>query len=441
MQNTDPINIYRQKLEGLNTTEKKFIQRKKLLSWLRGLSILASFLLLWQLWPVSIPIAFAAFIIFFGLFLIIVVKDLKNKDEIENTRILVQINVQEIEILDHHFLTLPDGQNLRPENHPYANDLDIFGRASIYQYVNRTVSEQGNQRFAAWLLDPAEPKIILQRQEAAKELTSQVAWRHQLRAYGLKNPLSLAAEKKVAYWLKTGNRFIDNIYWKITRFLFPAITLTILILFLIGLLSPSIFYPLTIVFFGFAYAVTRIIMPHYLLLNKIVPDLETLQNSIGWIEDAFFKSELLSKLKNDFKTPSSKASTLIKDLKKILERFDYRFNPLIHFPLNTFLLWDLQQIMTLEKWKRDNDQNIETWIHALAEVESIITIAAISFNHPQWCYPSLSDDKGVFIADDLGHPLIPAGKRVNNSFSTKGEKQLNLITGSNMAGKSTFLRS
>src|SRR5438552_7824792 len=146
-------------------------------------------------------------------------------------------------------------------------------------------------------------------------------------------------------------------------------------------------------------------------------------------------------LRNNFKQREYKASATIKKLKKILERFDYRLNPIIHIPLNTFLQWDLQQVMMLERWKADNNQNISAWFSALGNTETLVSIATLSFNHPDWCYPSINNENAVFITEDFGHPLIPVEKRVTNSFSTKGEKQLSLITGSNMAGKSTFLRS
>lgn len=441
MQNRNPQDIYRGQIEQLNILEKRLIQSRRVLSWLRFLSLVASFFVLWQFWSAGAVPAFAGFAILFALFLFAVLKDLKKKDEVENASLLIEINKQEIEILNHHFSTLQDGHQMNPESHAYANDLDIFGKASVYQYINRTVSEQGNRTFADWLLNPAEPEVILQRQEAAKELTNQIEWRQQLRAYGMKKPLTLSAEKKVGIWLKTENKFINSLYWKITRVLLPAITLTVLALYLFGNLSSSIFFPLTILFFAIASAITKIVMPHYLLLDKIVTELETLQNSIRWIEEASFKSEWLNQLKNNFTGNTGKASGTIKKLKNIMERFDYRFNPIVHIPLNTFLLWDLQQIVILEKWKTDCNQDITRWFHAVGQAEALITISTLSFNHPQWCYPSLSNEQGVFFARDLGHPLIPSWKRVTNSFSTAGEKQLNLVTGSNMAGKSTFLRS
>ena len=441
MQNSNPADIYDKQIEELNAVEKKLQKRKRLLAWLRFLSLSVSFIALWQLWQVGIAIAFVIFFVFLGSFLFFVVKDLKNKDEIENTRLLIQINKQEIGILKHHFSDMPDGLQLKPEHHVYANDLDLFGKASIYQYINRTTSEQGNQILADWLLIPSAPEIILQRQEAAKELSSLVEWRHQLRAHGITNPVTSTGGKKIETWLKSKNKFINYRFWTITQYCFPVITLSALTLHLLEILSSSLFYPLVILFFFIAFTITKAIKSEYLQLNKIVPELETLQNSIRWIENKSFHSDLMNQLKNNFKSETDKASASIKDLKKILERFDYRFNPLVHIPLNTFFLWDLQQITTLEKWKSGNIRTVSVWFNALADTEALVTIATLAFNHPDWSYPSLSTEQGVFFADNLGHPLIPIEKRVVNSFATAGEKQLCLITGSNMAGKSTFLRS
>jgi MutS domain V len=441
MEKTIPAIVYDQQVKEWTLTEKKLLQRKNGLAWLRFLSLAASFIALWQLWQIEIVIAIAVFLALLGLFLFLVVKDLKNKDAIENARLLIQINRQEGEILKHHFSGLPDGQSLKPAKHAYANDLDIFGKASVYQYINRTTSEQGNHRLAGWLLNPADPTIIAERQEAAKELTNPISWSQQLRAYGMTNPITLIAETRINNWLHTANKFIHSLSWKITRFLIPLIALTVLALFCFNIISFSLFTLLTVIFFVIAFGITRIITPHYMHLNKIVDQLESLQNSIRWIENSSFRGELLKKVKNDLVQDDFKASGSIQQLKNILERFDYRFNPLVHVPLNVFFLWDLQQIMALEKWKSRNTRNISAWFNALAETEALLSIATLAFNHPDWNYPLISGERGLFAAEDLGHPLIPIEKRVTSSFSTRGEKQLNLITGSNMAGKSTFLRS
>jgi hypothetical protein len=441
MQNTSPKEKYIQQTELLTAAKTKLSQKKQRLSWLRFFSLLASFIALWQMWSVSIVIAIVVFVGLFGSFLFIVVQDLKNKEAIENIKLLLSINNKEIDILAHHFTDQPDGLELKPANHAYANDLDIFGKASVYQYINRTTSEQGHQLLAQWLLNPSDENTILKRQDAAKELTGNLEWRQQLQAYGITNPVTVNGENKITGWLKTSNRFIHNPFWKCCRYIYPLITITILVLYLIDLIPSSIFNLLLVIFLVTSYSVTKLTLKEYAQLNKIVPELETLQNSIGWIEGSPFNSELMKQLKNNFTSGSSKASASIRELKKILERLDYKLNPVIHIPLNSFFMWDLQQTFSLEKWKLNNQQNIAAWFAALAETEALATIATLSFNHPGWCFPVLSNDRGVFVAEELGHPLIPVEKRINNSFATTGEKQLNLITGSNMAGKSTFLRS
>jgi DNA mismatch repair ATPase MutS len=166
-----------------------------------------------------------------------------------------------------------------------------------------------------------------------------------------------------------------------------------------------------------------------------------LSKSIAWIELTSFTSSYLQQLKNVFDHHPGKASQKIKGLTGILERLDYRLNIVVFIPLNTFLFWDLQQVFALEKWKENNKQNISDWFRGLADMEAISSISNLTFNHPGWVFPVISKEEAVFESESLGHPLIPEGKRVNNSFSTKGVNQLNLVTGSNMAGKSTFLRS
>ncbi|MBL7763260.1 MAG: hypothetical protein JNL23_07510 [Chitinophagaceae bacterium] len=149
----------------------------------------------------------------------------------------------------------------------------------------------------------------------------------------------------------------------------------------------------------------------------------------------------MQQLRQQFYTGNKKSSADIKQLKQILDRFDIRLNPLVFIPLNTLLFWDLQQAFALEKWKKQHKEKVGQWFNGLGESESLSSLGNIAFNHPDWCFPAISNEHGKLQTVELGHPLINELKRVNNSFSTAGLNQLALITGSNMAGKSTFLRS
>ncbi|MEI9958184.1 MAG: hypothetical protein WDM90_18175 [Ferruginibacter sp.] len=121
--------------------------------------------------------------------------------------------------------------------HPYANDLDIFGRASLYQYCNRTTSDMGSNTLAQWLLQPATVPTILQRQQAVKELTTTTEWRQQLQAYGKEQKITTDTEKRLQDWLLAEPNFINNVLWKTLQYLIPAIIITAIILNIADVIS------------------------------------------------------------------------------------------------------------------------------------------------------------------------------------------------------------
>ena len=431
---------YTNRIHLLSSRLRQLLQKRKIYAWVRLLTVVLALLSLWQLWPVNVIVAFGTFILMLILFFVFLFRDLKNSSDIKNTETLIHINEQEVAVLQHQFTNLPNGVQYKPAEHDYANDLDIFGKASLYQYINRTKAEQSNQLLSTWLLAPATAEIISERQQAAKELNKKQEWRQQLQAIGTQNKITTETENRIATWLQQTNKFSGNT-WKTVRILYPLITLSFLFLYIIGVIPASSFTFLFILFLVISSALSKMIMPAYNQLTKITGEVETLSESILHIEKEKFCSPLLKKVQLSFEHNNLKASGVIRQLKSILDRFDYRLNIIVFIPLNAFLLWDLQQILLLEKWKSVNKELVTNWYKNLATIESLSTLGNLSFNHPGWCFPILADAKGTFIADEMGHLLIPVNKIIANSFSTNDTGKLNLITGSNMAGKSTFLRS
>ena len=438
---TNPLEIYKEQIIKHKAELKKLEKRGVVFGWLRFLSIALAFVSIWWIWKNGLFILLPITILFIAIFLFILAKHLANNVAIDNLQRLIGISETEIQVLDHHFTHLPDGSQYKPENHEYANDLDIFGRASLFQYINRCTSEQGKKLFAGWLLDPASSEIIIERQEAVKELSQQFEWRQQLQSYGIAHSINIDTEKKIESWLQEDFEFMNKTHWKLLRFVLPAISFALLILHLTDIIPSGIFYPSIFLMLVVSFGISKMIMPSFTKLNKVAPQLETLSDSVSWIEKGDIKSKLLVELKSKYIDGSVLSSQTIKKLKKILDNTDIRLNPLVFIPLNTFLFWDLQQVLILENWKKENKEHIGNWFHSLAEIESLSSLANLSFNNPGWVYPGISKEHGTIIADSLGHPLIPKEKLVTNSFSTEGNDGLNLITGSNMAGKSTFLRS
>ncbi len=445
---TNPLEIYQQQIAKHEAELKKLERRSTLFGWLRLLSMCSFFAGIGLVWFNGLLLFIPLAVLFITLFFIILARHLTIYDAIENLKRLIDISETEIEVLDHHFTDLPDGSGFsegvhrdKPENHDYANDLDIFGRASVFQYINRCTSEQGKKLFADWLSDPASSEIILLRQEAIKELSQKLEWRQQLQSYGIAHSINIVTENKIETWLEEPFEFLNKTHWKLLRFFLPAISFALLILYLTAIITPGIFYPSILLMLAISFGVSKLIMPSFTKLNKVAPQLETLSESVAWIEKGDFKSKLLVELRSKYIDGSVLSSQSIQKLKKILDRTDIRLNPLVFIPLNTFFFWDLQQVLILETWKKENKEHIGDWFHSLAEIESLSSLANLSFNHPGWTFPAIADQHGMVIADSLGHPLILKEKLVTNSFSTEESGGLNLVTGSNMAGKSTFLRS
>lgn len=436
-----PESFYKQRITELNKELSVLQKRKQQYGWIR-LGIVAVVVLFIWLFS-SYGILLSAVLLFIGLafFLVAVRKDLANKEAINHQQRLINISEQELLYLQHKYTHQNDGSEFYKDEHSYAGDLDIFGRASLYQYINRTTSQQGNVCLANWLRQPADAATIIARQAAVKELCNNTNWRQELQAYAQDTAITIAAEEKLINWLKEETLFVHKTYWHLIRYLLPAIALTTLFCYLFDVITYQRFLQASLLFALIAFGITRFIVPLYRKLNKINGELVTLSNSARCIEQASFTNPLLQSLQQQFYHYATPASKQIFQLKQIFNRFDYRLNPVVFIPLNVFLLWDLQQVLQLEKWKQKNNQQINHWFHSLAQLEALNSIAILAFNHPHWCFPQLKTDEPAFIAEQLGHPLIDKHKNVLNDFSTIGKEQINLITGSNMAGKSTFLRS
>ncbi len=436
-----PCEYYKQRLTSLQIELNLLIKKKSTLAWFRfaaitGIAAAWFFLIPFGLWYVLIP-GFLLLVLFTRL----VLADLKNRSAIEHYKILIKINEDELKALSHNYYHFAGGHEFIPKEHFYANDLDIFGHASLYQYINRTCSEMGNCTLANWLLNPAKPKTILQRQEAVKELVLQTTWRQQLQAFGAAEKIQKKTQNRLQDWFAEDNRFINNKFWLLIRYLIPAVTLTVIVLNITDVVGDYIRNYCLLVSALIAFYISKKVTPLHNQVSKMSGELEVLSDSIQLIEQSDFTSTLLQDLQKQFKQQHEKASSQINQLKKILERLDLRFNFVVFIPLNILLLWDLQQAVALEKWKQRNHIHVITWFIALGEFEALNSLSTLSFNHPNWCFPLLKEEHFFIEGKDIGHPLISADKCVNNPLLIDKSGELTLVTGSNMAGKSTYLRS
>jgi MutS domain V len=438
---SNPKSFYQHRIESLLETLKSLNKRKNRLGWLRLFIVLTGASILYITWPLTLWASLLIIFITLVLFLIVLNKDLSNRDSISHHERLLELNRQEVLHLQHQFSHQPDGHEFFDDEDTYAGDLDIFGRSSLYQYINRTCSQQGNKMLANWLMNAGKEAEILSRQKAVQELSRQSEWRQELQARSSTSVISFAGQEAIQSWLKETNSFGQATFWQIIRYLVPALAITVLMSYLFDLIDTPQFLILLLVFSIIASYISRKVNPFYRTLSKITAETNTLFNIIICIEKSSFHDPLLSELKKQFLSETIKASKQVKELNGILNRFDYRLNPIVFIPLNIFLLWDLQQILQLEKWKKQNNQEVSHWFDAMAKFEVLSSMGTLAFNHPDWCFPILNTTEKEFTATRLRHPLIKPATSVANDFSTVGQGKINIITGSNMAGKSTFLRS
>lgn len=437
----DPKEFYQNRLTELSTQLKKLKQRKSSFAWLRLGSIAAIVFSFYLLWSLGVVYVVTATVLLLFIFTRLIYADLKNQSKIEHTSKLININENELKCLAGDYYDFETGAEHIPKEHPYANDLDIFGRASIFQYINRTTSEPGSRRLADYLKSPASINDISKRQFATKELSTKITWVQDLMAEGKKNKITFSTKKRLNDWMKEPPVFSKFRPWKWLRYLLPAIILSIVTLYIFDEVGNTVFYLTLLIFAAIAYQINKVVAPVHEALSKVADELSTLSNSISSIETEQFNSPLLKELKSVFLEKNKKASEDISQIKKILDKLDLRYNLVISLPLNLLLLWNLQQILDLEKWKASQQNNLNSWFDTLADFEALNSFGILYFNHPEWIFPDILPEYFSITGKEIGHPLIPIEKRVDNFISIPTKSELMLVTGSNMAGKSTYLRS
>ena len=442
MKDESPLHFYQKEKKKHEDGLEKLRKKQSLLGWLRLGIIIVAAVIAFSLFTFSLLWGWVSVITGIGLFLAIVSVDIDNNKRIDHLQLLVKINEEEIDSLNYNFSYKYEGLEFLPPLHNYAYDLDIFGKFSLYQLVNRGNTEQGKRLLANNFLAPLPVDAILERHVAIKELAPQVEWRQQLQAYSLKSPVTSATQKKTEYWLGEDEKYFTGNKWKIIVGTYSLITVTTAIAAAIGYMPSAIFLLLFVIYFFISGSLSKRAIPSHHYLDSIVKEIDIISQLIYWIEEKKFDASMLNRLQNSVKIENQKAHTQIKELKDILNRFDLRErSPIIFIFVNSFLFWDVRQMMSLNKWKKKNRVKLSFWYILIAEFEVLNSLSTLHFNHSEWVIPDFSQEHFTLEATNLGHPLIQPGQRVNSDFNLSGVGKVALVTGSNMAGKSTFLRS
>lgn len=436
LQNTyqERVKLFKLKLSGVR---KNLI----LLSFLRFFTFISAIILMIFLIKQFSFILLGLVFLFFAFFIFGVVYYLKKTEVLNHIKNLIKINKDEINVLSNDFSSFNDGVNYISRDHAYSFDLDLFGEGSIFQYLNRTVSLVGRELLAKRILNINTNDILFKnQQEAIKELTPKIDWRHNFMATGYSCPVTDDDNKKIEYWIDDPVYFIKRILFKILVVLLPVITLSFLVLLITGIVHYSWFVLFALLQLLIASILLKRTNKEQRIVSEELRILKNYSKLIKLIEDEIFNSEILKKLQNDLQTKTVHAETAFKKLIRIIDAFDTRLNIFLGLILNVTLMWDLYSLMRLERWKVKYGQNIKRWVQVIAEFDVYCSMANYSYNNPDFVYPQVSG-LTVLDSEELGHPLIPRTKRVNNNFKIDKQGEIDIVTGANMAGKSTFLRT
>lgn len=354
------------------------------------------------------------------------------------------------------------GEEFENPQHNYTYDLDIFGKGSLFQMLNMTGTYSGRQKLAELLLNPLQKKSdIIERQEALQELGGKLVFRHKLFSHALisnKNT-SLTEDnetdkKRRRTLLDTMNKLDDVYSWakeekglyrspkfKLLIYGMPAASFCLLVLGIIGIVPlylPIICYILQFIMIGFrADKRTR----SFELVEKYSNTLKVYGSVLKQFETEKFSSSYINKLKNTLRDESGNpAWKQIERLSKLWELIANRYN-LMHVIVNTATLWDYHCLAALENWKRSGGKYVKKWFDTIGEVEALCSMSLMYHDTPGFVIPQICEEKTSRIeAAQLGHPLLPNGRKCNDVVINPA-KPILLITGSNMSGKSTFLRT
>lgn len=371
------------------------------------------------------------------LFSFLVVKhiDLQRKRAIINAKIA--INKDEISVANGEFHHLETGEEFINPTHFYSNDIDLFGKGSFFQNINRTKTIDG-KRFLAKLLSENVTTFIESKQKAIKELSEKAIWRQ--------NFAALASLVSV----KTNSNFIES-WFSNYKSVFPKVLSKVQVVFslisiaLIGLISFG-FLPFSYLIFWFfigLFITGRFLKKTSNLYSETDKVRETFKQYhvlLNEIENEKFASEILVEKQTIINSESKKASKIFKEFARILDTFDQRNNILIAVLGNGLFLTEIYNACKVEKWISNYKHVVEKWFEVVAFFDAKNSLANFTFNKPNFVFPEIVSHQNVIDGENLGHPLLNASKRVDNNFSIKKEAFF-IVTGANMAGKSTFLRT
>lgn len=352
------------------------------------------------------------------------------------------INEQELRAIQYDFSGFEDGEEYIDPGHLYTFDLDVFGGHSLFQYINRTSTPVGKQHLADWFNSHLENKeAIEQRQEAIRELSTELEYRQQIRLLGLLYKGKPADTTEIKAWAGSPSYYRKHTLLRIIPVTVSIINLVCISLAFLGILPASAAGGLFISFVIFSSIFSKGITKLQTTYGEKLQILSTYADQILLTEKKEMHSPILQQLKAELTSQNQTASQAVRQLSKLMNALDQRSNLLMSTILNGLIFWELRQVMRIEQWKDTHANDLPRWIETIGEIDAYCSLATFAYNHPEYIYPKICSQSFHLQANGLGHPLMDRDKCVRNGIDIDKRPFFIIITGANMAGKSTYLRT
>jgi ABC-type multidrug transport system fused ATPase/permease subunit len=430
--------VYRQRSNDFQQQAKKLSAQLSLMSTVRLLCFAAAVVCGWYCFKTGNLLFLLPVAVLLTAFFILIRQYDKKSAVLNFTQSLAVINQNEADFIEQNKHAYDNGADHTNPQHAYSYDIDLFGEHSLFHFLNRTASLFGKKALADVLTAP-DIAAIIARQAAIAELKDKLDYRHQLHAHGLNNPVSRADYDQVTAWLNTPNTVYGRPILRVLLFVLPIAFVISILLYIgdyaaTGVLATGLFI-LNLSITGRYFANFK---QHLSASEQLSKSLLQLAQQLNVIEKEKFNSPLLQQLQQQL-TSNQSAGNAIHQLARLFSNLDSIYNLPASMMLNGIMLFHLHIFYGIEKWKTAQKQQLHQWLAALGAAEALNSLGNFACNNPGFVFPQLSDTEDL-AATALGHPLIGNTKRTCNDVSLRHEKFI-ILTGSNMSGKSTFLRT
>lgn len=434
------MSIYKNRSEQFNEVYLEIKKKHRSLGILRVLVFLGmfySFYLFMRQENYSILLLTVVLLIFFVVLLRLHVS---MGWKLEYQKGLRDVNRAEHDFLTNDSRTFGTGKEFEIPNHPYSFDLDLFGERSLFQYLNRTESYNGGSRLANLLNRQLKPSQIMENQEAIKELSEKLSWRHEVLVYSRMSRIDSTAFNYLKKWSAAERQSLPK-FSLYAAYVIPSLLLLSIVMYFVndhlvwGYLV-SMFFSLNLVL---SILKMKQIQQELSGADKIHETIESYASIFKKIEEESFQSEKMLKLVEVLKNSDFQSAKEFKTLSRYFEKLNTIANIFVNVVFNGFWQFHVHALRELLIWKGKNATYVMQAVEVVSEIEALNSIANFAYNNKTYMFPKYSDD-GEMYFKDLGHPLIKSTKRVCNDIDFRDQRFV-ILTGSNMSGKSTFLRT